>query len=464
MMTIRRDAFLRGTIARTLLALTMLAAVSGCGVLKGDKKARTPVLGNRIPVLTSEADAKVEPALAAAPVTVPPAFANDAWAQPGGNAEKALGNVALGAAPQRLWSARITGTSAKARLAAAPVVADGHVFVVDTHSILHAFDANSGAVTWTGFVGKDEDERGHDLITRRPKGNAGALFGGGVSYADGKVYATNGIGDVQAFDAATGKSLWLKRPGGPLRGAPTLAQGNVYVMSQDNQIFALAQASGDTVWNESGTLEASGVFGTAAPAAAQGTVVTGFSSGELTAYRYENGRAVWQDALSRTSISTSVSTLSDIDADPVIESGRVYAVGAGGRMVAMELVTGQRLWELNIAGIDTPWVAGDWLFVLTDEQRLLCIARTSGKVRWISQLPRWKNEKKKRGRIAWNGPVLAGDRLIVTGSKGLVHSVALADGKIDEGFKAGKSFGFAPVVANSTMYLLADDGTLTAWR
>src|SRR3546814_18790946 len=62
---------------------------------------------------------------------------------------------------------------------------------------------------------------------------------------------------------------------------------------------------------EAGTVERAGVFGSATPAAAQGTVVAGYSSGELTAYRYENGRVVWQDALARTSISTSVSSLSE---------------------------------------------------------------------------------------------------------------------------------------------------------
>ena len=115
------------------------------------------------------------------------------------------------------------------------------------------------------------------------------------------------------------------------------------------------------------------MFGSASPAVGQGTVVAGFSSGELNAYRYENGRQVWQDALQRTSIRTSVSSLSDIDADPVIDNGQVFAVGQGGRMVALEITSGQRQWELNIAGISTPWVAGDWVFVVTDDARLICV-------------------------------------------------------------------------------------------
>jgi outer membrane protein assembly factor BamB len=101
-------------------------------------------------------------------------------------------------------------------------------------------------------------------------------------------------------------------------------------MSQDNQLYSLKATDGTQNWSNAAALEIAGVFGSAAPAFSQGTVVAGFSSGELNAYRYENGRLVWQDQLARTTITTSVSSLSDIDADPVIDSGQVIAVGQGG--------------------------------------------------------------------------------------------------------------------------------------
>ncbi len=181
-----------------------------------------------------------------------------------------------------------------------------------------------------------------------------SAFGGGVSYSDGKVYATNGAGDVLALDATTGNEVWRGGPAGPLRGAPTVAFNQLFVMTQDNQIFALDMADGKVVWNDTASQGEAGVFGVGAPAAGQGSVIAGYSTGELAAYRYENGRNLWSDALARTSISTQVGTLTDVDADPIIDSGRVYALGQGGRMAAYELVTGQRVWELNLAGISTP--------------------------------------------------------------------------------------------------------------
>ena len=245
-----------------------------------------------------------------------------------------------------------------------------------------------------------------------------SLYGGGIAYDNGRIFATNGLGYVAALDEATGGILWQVRPGRAAAGAPTVDNGAVYVMSQDNQIYSLKEIDGSTNWSQAAALEIAGVFGSASPAVGQGTVVAGFSSGELNAYRYENGRQVWQDALQRTSIRTSVSSLSDIDADPVIDNGQVFAVGQGGRMVALELATGQRQWELNIAGIATPWVAGDWVFVVTDDAKLICLSRMNGHVRWINQMPQFEHPKSKKGEIDYTGPILAGGRLIVVGSNG----------------------------------------------
>jgi outer membrane protein assembly factor BamB len=168
--------------------------------------------------------------------------------------------------------------------------------------------------------------------------------------------------------------------------------------------------------------------------------------------------------LARTSISTQVGILTDVDADPIIDSGRVYALGQGGRMAAYELLTGQRVWELNLAGISTPAVAGDWIFTLTDDARLLCIARSTGKVRWITQLARFKNEEKKKNPIFWTGPVLAGNRLWVANSEGLMASASVMDGAVRDFTRLDSGVSLAPVAAKGTLYVLDDGGKITAFR
>jgi outer membrane protein assembly factor BamB len=133
-------------------------------------------------------------------------------------------------------------------------------------------------------------------------------------------------------------------------------------------------------------------------------------------------------------------------------------------MAAYELVTGQRIWELNLAGISTPAIAGDWIFTLTDDSRLYAIARTTGKVRWMTQLARFKNEEKKKSPIFWTGPVLAGNRLWFASSEGELSSASVADGTVTQLTKLGSSVTLAPVVANNTLYVLDDSGKISAFR
>ncbi len=434
------------------IALALALTLGGCSIFKGKDGPRTPTVGTRVAILASQSDIVVDPAIAGLEVILPEVTANADWAQPGGNAAKSLGHVALPAQLAQAWTVQIAGGTNRARLAAPPVVAGGSLFVIDTRATVQAFNATTGARLWSARIGDTERD------------GQRARFGGGVSVENGVVYAVSGLGDVAALDAATGASRWSVRPSGPLRGAPTLAFGNLYLMGQDNQLFALRTSDGNVEWQEAGTVAPGSVFGVAAPAAGQGTIVAGYSSGELNAYRYENGRPLWGDALARTGASASVSTLSDIDADPVIDRGRVFAVGKGGRMAAYELVSGQRIWELNIAGVSTPWVGGEWVFVVTEDARILCIGRATGKIRWIGQLPRWRNAEGKKGAIRWTGPVLAGGRLIAVSGDGRMAQVNPADGTTTSLTDIRGGSHLSPVVAGNMLYLLDDSGRLTAWR
>ncbi|MGZ8997849.1 MAG: outer membrane protein assembly factor BamB family protein, partial [Allosphingosinicella sp.] len=134
---------------RALMALTALSLLSGCGILEGSGRPHTPTVGTRIPVLATESQVAVDPALAGVPVAVPGPVLNADWPQPGGNAAKSMGHVALGDSPRQAWSVSIgSGSSTTARLAAEPVVAGGRVYTIDTNARVRAFSAENGGLVW----------------------------------------------------------------------------------------------------------------------------------------------------------------------------------------------------------------------------------------------------------------------------------------------------------------------------
>ena len=426
--------------------------LSACSMFGGDGPKKTPTVGKREPILSRiESGAQIDPGISGVSVVLPAPEVNAEWPQAGGTASKSYGHPMLSQQPRQAWTVKIAGSNPRRRLAAAPVVGNGALFVVDTDATVHAFDAKTGAKRWSRRIEVEDD--------LQP-----STFGGGASFANGRLYVTNGAGQVAALDATDGSEIWKVKPAGPLRGSPTIAFNSVYVMTQNNQIIALSTQDGSLAWQEASSLGQTGLFGVASPAAGQGTVIAGYSTGEVTAYRFENGRSVWSDALARTSISTEVGVLTDVDADPIVDNGRVYALGQGGRMAAYELLTGQRIWELNLAGISTPAVSGEWIFTLTDEAKLLAISRGNGKVRWIAELPQYRNPDNRKNEIFWTGPVLANNKLYVANSRGALYQVDVMSGEATEYADLDEAVSLPPIVAGEMMYILDDGGKIHAFR
>lgn len=428
-----------------------LAILPGCGVFKKNGK-KPATMGERISVLDYEKQVQPEAELQGVDVVLPDQQVNASWTQPAGNASGSMGHLLLSAQPARVWTAEIgAGSDATRKLNAPPVIAENRLFVMDTQAQVSGFDATSGKLIW------------RQKIELEGEGSQPA-FGGGVSILDGRVIATTGFGLVVAFDAGSGTELWRTRLSTPLRAAPGGDEGRAFVVSQDGQLTALAADTGAQLWQANATVEPAAILGAGSPSVAMGTVVSGFPSGELFALRVENGRTMWQDQLSRTGRTTALGALSGITASPVIDRGRVFAISHGGRMAALELSTGQRVWERDFAGVNAPWVVGDWVFAVTVDAELVALTRTDGKIRWVTDLGQWTNAKKKKGAIQWFGPVLAGGRLILVSSEGDMAYVSPSDGVVQATVKLGSSAYLAPVVANGMLYVLADDGKLLAYR
>jgi outer membrane protein assembly factor BamB len=248
-----------------------------------------------------------------------------------------------------------------------------------------------------------------------------------------------------------------------LRAAPTVANGRVYVVSVDNQAFAFDLA-GNRLWSHTGILETAGLLGAAAPAADGSVVVVPYSSGELFALRAENGIVAWSDSLAAIRRVGALSGLADIRGMPVIDRGLVVAVSHSGRMAALDQRSGVRVWEREIGGTNMPWVAGDYVFVLSNEGEVVAMTRGEGRIRWVASLPRWEAPEDREGLILWSGPTLAGNRLWLVNNRRELVALSPQDGSVVSTHPLPGGALMAPIVANGTLYVLSDDGTLTAFR
>ncbi len=239
-------------------------------------------------------------------------------------------------------------------------------------------------------------------------------------------------------------------------------------MTQDNQIHALEHRRRHADLGPGGCERASPAC-SASPRPPPGRARSSpaISPASCVAYRYENGRNLWSDALSRTSISTQVGTLTDVDADPIIDNGRVYALGQGGRMAAYELVTGQRLWELSPRRHLDPR-GRRRVDLHPDRRRRGCWRSPAapGRVRWVIQLA-GAGATRTRKPARSSGPARCWPTT-ACGSpapKARSQSVDVTDGYSGL-FAESRQLRsrVPPIVASRTLYILDDSGRITAWR
>jgi len=464
--------------SRAVLIVFLLTAISltACDTVDSLLPARrvnTKIQGERVPVMALEDTLQADAQLTDTPVILPPPYANKDWPEPGGYADNVLHHLEAPGSLNVVWTQGTgKGSDDNSRLSSPPIVAEGRVYALDAASRVTAFDAKRGDAIWSTRLSANEGESnfwsdvtlgaaGRDTTVSPEKGQ-----GGGLAYDDGKIYVTSGFGFVKALDAKTGKQIWKANLSVPITDAPVVNGGRVFAITQENHLYVLASADGRQLWDHQGIVESASIMSGTSPAVAGEFVVAPYSSGELFALRVENGRVAWSDSLTRTggAGSTPLTAINDIAGRPVIDRGLVFAVSHAGRMVAIDIRTGERAWTVNIPGVQTPWVAGDFVYVVSIDAQLFCLTRKEGRIKWLTQLPRYEDPEDKSGVIYWAGPVLASDRLLLLSSNGRAVSVSPYTGQILGQVDVPDGAFITPVVADGMVYLLTNGAELVALK
>ncbi len=438
-----------------LMSLILVAFLtSSCSVFDGTSKknSRSTIEGERISVLTFEEEIVADPQLANLQITLPKPYTNENWDQPGGNKQHILQHLNIAKEPKRIWSIDVgEGSNGRHALVSQPVIKDGVLYAIDANAKISAFNANTGKKLW---------DRKFSLKGETPK----IAYGGGVTIGDDVLYFVSGYGHFGALNIADGSDIWVKLIGVPMRGAPTYSDGRVFAITHDNQIYALNSEDGEILWNEVGISENAGLAGAGSPAVIGTTVIVSYSSGEVYAMRVENGRVLWTDTLNRQGRLNAMASLRDVDGHPVIFDGMVYLISHSGRMASVNLRTGIRAWEQNIGSAHTPWVIGNYIYVVTADSEVICLTRRDGKIRWITQLERFSDPDIRKNPVHWHGPVVAGDRVIVTSSHGYALTLSPYTGAVTGGIDMPGNIEMAPIIANDTLYFTMQNGEIIAMR
>ena len=437
------------TITAGLLGLTMLSACSEPEViLPGERFGTREVLQNGGPAEATPPNTSRVLSLAASTV-------NAGWAQSPVSPFARVDNAALNRALTPVFSVDIgAGDGRRQRINVDPVVSGGRIYTMDSEHLVSAV-SSAGQILWQ-----------KSMVPARER--SGQAQGGGLAVADGRLYVASGYGRLTALDAASGAEIWEQRLGNTATGAPTAAGGLVYLTSGDSRAWALEAESGRIRWQIDAPENTTNVAGAPAPALSEKAVIFAFGNGAVQSAFREGGMRLWSADVVGSRIGSALAQVGDITGGPVIAGDRVYVGNHSGRVVAFGLGNGERLWTARMGARGPVWPAGDSVFLVSDKNQLVRLDAASGAQIWAVDLPGYepvrRPQRRRDSAFAHYGPVMAGGRLVLASSDGLLRSFDPASGALIAATEVAGGATTAPAIANGTLYVVTKKGQLVGYR
>ncbi len=420
--------------------------------LGGEEKGKKRLEGERVSVLESRRDYSEDPGLKSISVKIPAPEENKVWIGNGFNSNALpISHVSLAGSLSDIKEFDVgEGAPDDLRLIAEPIIVENKLVLIDGENNVRAFNLEDlQKPIWSIPYNKND---------YTPPG-------GGLAYGNGIVYATIADGDVIAIDITNGKELWRKSLNQPVRSRALVTQDKLFVATAHNQLYALKRQDGSLAWNHTNIAEPTKILGSSSPSLFRDLVMASFSSGEIIGFKVDSGEIAFGLTLTNnTNPGSLLTSIGDIPITPVIDDTVMFASSHAGSFWAVNLEKGQDMWQRPIALKGNIQLAGDFIYTVTTDHILLCLHKFSGAIKWARELPKYRKPDKKKDRIGWYGPVLAGDRLLIARSDGRLLLVSPIDGSVKSELEFDHEVFMKPLVAHNAVYLLASDGKLIIVR
>ena len=178
--------------------------------------------------------------------------------------------------------------------------------------------------------------------------DSGRKISGGVGADSGLVAVGTAKGEVLAFDAK-GQPLWQARLSSEILSAPQVANDIVVVRTGDGRIFGLDARDGKRKWVYQRAMPALALRSNAGVVVAHGAVFAGFAGGKLVALNLATGNLGWEATVALPRGATELERVTDISSLPVVDGRMICATAYQGRTACFEIASGNLLWARDVS-------------------------------------------------------------------------------------------------------------------
>lgn len=351
---------------------------------------------------------------------------------------------------QKLWSERVGKGAEHSGARMGVAYADGKIFAASVTGDVSAFDAATGRTLWH----KQSGSR-HGWIWHH--GDNSVRWSGGPSVEGDLVVVGTLEGVVQAFSANDGADRWSVHLSSEIICAPAIGGDLVAVRTHDGRVFGLDARDGKRMWVfDRATVPLLSLRGNSAPRIDGGVVYVGEDNGKVIALRANDGGELWEQQVAAGEGRSDVERLQDVDGSIKIDSGVVYASGYRGQTAALIAQSGRPLWTHELSSFTGVALSASQLYAADAESAVWALDLRSGSSEWKQDglKYRWVSE-----------PAVQGDAVVVGDMEGFVHWLSISDGKFLARTRLAKEpIEAAPMVVGDVVYVEDIEGEIGAFR
>lgn len=336
----------------------------------------------------------------------------------------------------RIWSANIGAGSPADGLRLLPALTGTAVYAADAEGLVIARERTSGRVLW--------------------KRKTAEPISAGPVVAYNQLFFGTREGALLVLSADDGSTLWTAALGGEVLAPPAVEGDAVVVRSTDGRTTLFDRTSGAMRWVHDGGNPALALRAASKPILLTDAVLVGLASGMLVMLDRVTGQVIWERRIAEPAGKSELDRLIDIAGDFVLVGDRIYAATYQGRIVALDLRSGQFVWQQPVSTFQSLAAAAGNVYVVDADGRVVAYRGADGVVLWRLE--------SLLGRQL-TGVAVLGDWLLVGDFEGYLHLIRQADGVIVGRRRIDRDgIVAAPVVDEDTVFVLGRGGKLAALK
>ncbi|MDR2016791.1 MAG: outer membrane protein assembly factor BamB, partial [Burkholderiales bacterium] len=200
---------------------------------------------------------------------------------------------------------------------------------------------------------------------------------------------------------------------------PTVSNDLVVVKTADNRVHGLNGSDGAAKWLLQRNVPPLIVRNTQGAVTSRGGLFFGTAGGRLLAVDLASGNIAWDVAVATPKGSTELERIADVTSRPLVEDDQVCAAAFQGRVACFEIMQGTPLWTRDIPSYSGIAADETQLYVSDDKGVVHALDKQTGTSIWKNDLlnGRWPS-----------GPQFVGRDIGVVDIDGYLHVFAAEDG------------------------------------